>query len=217
MMSSLRKQMAKCGEDSNVTEAEALQLEVAWRPSAFYQLLELEGPSNALDVLQAAEVAAPRPRQPRQKDAARLAKEQERRVRHNFSETLHFLQGNEAARDFLARLEKEFAQSFGSSGDSTNTAASLWMLHWDGTELMTRFGTPPANEIAIAGLNATFRKLGHQLARCLGLHSESRVIDGPGGADDNKLVTFRPPRSHNARETEAWVIPFSVAKVISCL
>lgn len=208
--------MAKCGEDANVSDAEALQMEVVWRPSVFYQLLELEGPTNALDVLEAAEVAASRPRHPRQKDPARLAKEQERQVRHYFSDTLHFLQGDEVARDFIAKLENELSRGFGHNRDLTTPTALLWMLHWDGVELTTRFGTSPTHEIAVAGLSPTFRKLGHQLARCLSLHSESRVVDGPGGADDNKVVTFRPPRSRNVKESEAWVIPFSVAKVISC-
>lgn len=217
MMSSLRKAMAKLGEDANVSDAEALEMEVVWRPSAFYQLLELEGPTNALDVLEAAEVAAPRSRQPRQKDAARVAKENERQVRHHFAETLSFLQGNDAARDFIAKIENEFSQGFGQNRDSAQSAALLWMLHWDGLKLTTRFGTSPANEIAVAGLNPTFRKVGHQLARCLGLHSESRVVDGPGGIDENKVVTFRPPRTLNDKGSEGWKIPFSVAKIVSCL
>jgi len=220
-MGSLRKALLKSGEDPNISEAEVLELqaEVEWRPSAFYRLLEHAGPASALDVLDAAEVALPRPRQLRQKDAAQLAKEHERQVRHDFSDTWHFLQSNDAARSLLAKLEKEASRAFGpSGGNDSKPVALLWMLHWDGAELETRFGTAPAQEMAINGLTPTLRKVAHQLARSLGLHSESRMIDGPIGGD-NKAIALRPPRRRASRngDENSWVAPFSVTKVISSL
>lgn len=213
IMGSLRKAMAKCGEDPNITDAEALELEneVEWRPSAFYKLLELEGP-NALEVLEAAESTPSRPRHPREKGAAQLAEEHERRVRRTFSDTWQFLQGNDSARELLAKMEKEVPRAFGTKSEGDDVAALLWMLHWDGDALETRFGAPPANEMAIGGLNPTFRKVAHQFARICGLHSESRIVDGPQGAQENKVIALRPPR--NGGDC-AWVAPLSVAKVLA--
>lgn len=205
--------MAKCGEDPNVdAEALVMQNEVEWRPSAFYQLMENEGPSRALEVLEAAESAASRPRQPRQKDATQLAEEHERRVRRTFSDTRHFLKGNESALDLLTNIEKEASRAFGPcEGDAI---AMLWMLSWNGDELQTKFGTPPANEMAIGGLTPSLRKIAHQLARSLGLHSESRDVDGALG---NKVIAMRPPRSHCRRSADQddWVAPLSVAQVLA--
>jgi len=206
--------MAKCGEDPNADAdtLAALHNEVEWRPSAFYQLMENEGAARALEVLEAAEDAAPRNRQPRQKDAVQLAEEHERRVRRTFKDTWHFLQGNEAARDLLAKLEKEASRAFGPcEGDAI---ALLWMLSWDGDALQTKFGTPPANEMAIGGLTPTCRKVVHELARSLGLHSESRVVDG---ALDSKVIAMRPPRSHCRKGAgqDGWVAPLSVAQVLA--
>lgn len=205
--------MAKCGEDPNIdTEALVKQNEVEWHPSAFYQLMENEGPSRALEVLEAAEGAASRPRQPRQKDAAQLAEEHDRRVRRTFSDTWQFLQSNESARDLLTNLEKDAARAFGPcQGDAI---AMLWMLSWNGGELQTKFGTPPANEMAIGGLTPSFRKVAHQLARSLGLHSESRDVDGALG---NKVIAMRPPRRHcrKSADQDGWVAPLSVAQVLA--
>jgi hypothetical protein len=207
--------MLRCGEDPNFSDADVLEMhaEKEWRPSAFYKLLEHAGPASALEVLGEAEVALPRIRQPRQKDAAQLAKERERQVRHDFSDTWHFVQGNHAVRSLLEKVEKEAARAFGPSDGKP--VALMWMLHWDGAELQSRFGSPPAQEMAIAGLTPTLRKVAHQLARTLGLHSESRSI-GSTSCDDNKTVAIRPPRRH-ACEGNDWIAPFSVTKVISSL
>jgi len=216
IMGSLRKALAKCGEDPNITDAEALELEAEneWRPSAFYKLMEHEGPSRALEVLEAAESAPTQPRHPREKSAAQLAEEHERRVRRAFSDTWHFLQGNDSARELLAELEKQAPRAFGAKSD--DVAALLWMLHWDGDALKTRFGAPPANEMAIAGLSPTFRKVAHQFARICGLHSESRVVDGPQSADENKVIALRPPRSASANGGDCvWEPPLSVAQVLA--
>lgn len=211
--------MAKLGEDPNITDAEALELEAEAerRPSAFYLLMENAGPEGALDALQAAEDTAPRPRQVRPKDATQLAEEHARRVRRAFSETWHFLQGNDSARQLLSKLEKEALRAFGPLGAAEDSPmALLWMLHWDGDGLETKFGAPPANEIAVGGLSPTFRKVAHQLARTMGLVSESREVDGPNGADENKVVAFRPPRKYGAKgDHDVWVAPPSVAEVLS--
>jgi hypothetical protein len=216
--SSLRRALAKCGEDPNVdTEALALNEVIERRPSAFYQLMENEGASRALEVLEAAEGAAARPRQPRQKDAMQIAEEHERKIRRTFSDTWQFLQGNEAARELLAKVEAEASRAFGpKEGTESNLIAALWMLDWDGDALQTKFGTPPANEMAIGGLNPSFRKVAHQLARSLGLHSESRVVDGPRGMEESKVIALRPPRRRCGEDADrgAWVPPPSVAQVL---
>jgi len=220
---SLRKVLAKCGENPNISDVDALDLqnEVEWRPSAFYRLMENEGATGALDALEAAEDAVSKPRQPRQKDAGQLAEEYERHVRRTFSDTWQFLQGNNSARDLLAKLEKEATRAFGSaaqeSGESDTQVALLWMLYWDGEELQTKFGAPPANEITVGGLTPTFRKITHQLARSMGLHSESRDIDGPHGSE-NKVIALRPPRqrSGGGKDQGGWIIPtFSVGEVLA--
>lgn len=220
IMGSLRRALAKAGEDPNISDADALNLqnEKEWRPSAFYRLLEKEGPDGALDALQAAEEQAPRPRQRPPKDAAQLAEEHQRQVRRAFSDTWQLIQGNDSARALLAELEKEVSRAFGASENSDGDAlALLWMLNWDGDGLQTRFGAPPANEIAVGGLSPPFRKLAHQLARILGLHSESRVIDGPQGTNDDKVIALRPPRSSSgkSRGKEAWAAPLSVTQVLA--
>jgi hypothetical protein len=216
IMVSLRKAMAKCGEDPDAEDLD-LQAEVEWRPSAFYRLMEHEGADGALDALDAAEAAAAKPRQPRQKDAAQLAEEHSRRVRRVFSDTWQFLQGSDSARDLLAKLEKEAARAFSDCECPQDSAmALLWMLYWTGDALETKFGAPPANEIAISGLSPTFRKLAHQLARMLGLHSESRIVDGPSGTEENKVIALRPPRRRVGKcDGDSWVAPLSVADVIS--
>jgi len=220
IMGSLRKAMAKCGEDPNITEAEALELqhEVEWRPSVFYRLMEHEGANGALEALEAAEGAAPRaPRPARQLDAAQLAADRERRVRRVFADSWQFLQGNDSARELLAKLETVALRAFGPGEEAKDEAiAMLWMLDWDGAALETKFGAPPASEMAIGGLDPTFRKVAHQLARSLGLHSESRVVDGPRGAQENKVIALRPPRSQTrGGDGEAWVAPYSVAQVLA--
>lgn len=213
---SLRRAMAKCGEDPNISEAQVLELqaEVEFRPSAFYQLMENEGAHGALEALEAAEGAASRSRIPRQKDAAQLADEHERQVRRTFADTWQFIRGNDSACELLAKLEEEASRAFGPSQDEA--IAMLWMLNWDGDVLDTKFGKPPANEMVIGGLNPTFRKVAHQLARSLGLHSESRVVDGPHGEQDNKVIALRPPRRHARKgDPDAWVQPLSVARVFT--
>lgn len=216
IMGSLRKAMARNGEDPNISEADALKMtnEVEFRPSVFYRLMTKEGAEGALDALQAAEVQPSQPRQPRQKDPAQIAEEHSRKVRREFSDTWHFLQCDDAARSLLEKLEQDALVAFAAAdGKEEKAHAMLWMRHWDGGNLETKFGAPPANEIAVAGLSPPFRKVAHQLARSLGLHSESREVAGSYTAGDNKIIAVRPPRRHCGQE--AWVAPLSVAKVIS--
>lgn len=246
IMGSFRRAMAKCGEDASITDAEALQLvykqEVEWRPSAFYRLLQQEGAEGALDALEAAEVAkAAARRAPRTPGTKELEGRNERTVRRVFADTWQYLRDNLPERELLGSLEAELVRAFGppSAGPpeitlgeekeasaevaperltgNTNVVALLWMLGWDGSELTTLFGSPPAKELGVAGLTATQRKVAHQLARALGLHSESREvkIQQRGPDDDGKVVVVRPTRNQQCGSVGTWVAPFSVAQVLA--
>merc|ERR1711879_984311 len=112
------------------------------RPSVFYRLLELEGPSGALEAWKAAEDASQHSatqRQQRVKDAAHIAKENARSVRRTFADSWQFLQRSSTTRKLLGQLESAAANAFGA-----HPVAMLWMLDWDGTCFETKFGTPPA-------------------------------------------------------------------------
>jgi len=205
--------MAKAGEDPNGDIDAALHEPKEHHPSAFYKLMENEGAERALEVLEAAEGAVPRSR-PKQTDMAQLAEEHERKVRRTFADTWRFIQDNEPARQLLAKLEKDARRAFcPQEGDNDAATALLWMLQWQGDELATKFGTPPASEIAVAGLSPTFRKVAHQLASSLGLHSESREI----GTRSDKVIAMRPPRRRcgEGADRAAWEAPLSVSQVVA--
>merc|ERR1740121_2461756 len=116
--------------------------------------------------------------------------------------------------------EARAARAFGAPDAPADEA---WQLAWDGDakELDTMAGQPPAGEMEIYGLTAPERKVAHQLAQVLGLHSESRECDellaevaGGGG----KAVAWRPPRSRQERAGRPgggpWSPPFSVSQVL---
>lgn len=69
-------------------------------------------------------------------------------------------------------------------------------------------GAPPAHEMQLEGLDASERKVVHQLARLIGLHSESRLLEEE--AETGKVLTLRPRRCQRS-----WSAPFSVAEVLS--
>lgn len=213
--------MARDGQNCDpdaLEEACRVSLLPEWRPSPFYKLLEREGP-HALDAWAAAERPRSRPRrQPRSKDAAQIAEENERAVRRAFGDTWQFLLGSDAARELLAKLEIGAHRAFGGDAPQAQADAAealLWLLSWDGEDLTTKVGKPPANELGVVGLGPSQRKVVHQLARVLGLHSESRTIDEIGGlgrstGDDDKVLTLRPPRC-----SRGWEPPLSVARVLA--
>lgn len=221
----LRRAIAAAGEDGNADLEDLLDSHgpaPVHRPSVFYRLLQAEGPEGALEALQSAE-ASRRPRarsRPRYDAAARDPKAQARRaeeqVRRAFSDTWQYITQSASAQELLAKLEGGAAKAFGAQAAASEEA---WQLAWDGEkELDTVSGEPPAGEMEIYGLTAPERKLVHQLARVLGLHSESRDCDDilaevAGG--DGKAVAFRPPRSHTERRGGgAWIPPLSVSQVL---
>jgi len=215
-MGSLRRAMAKCGEDGTDIDLEALILEQEtaaheWHPSAFYQLLEQEGPGHALEVWEAAEDARDHRQQQRPKRDTQTAEQNARSVRRAFADTWQFIQGDRSAQELLTNLEAEAARAFGPEMGQ-KALAMMWMLAWDGMALQTKFGSPPAGEMLVDGLTPTQRKMAHQLARVIGLHSESRVINS--GVDDGKVVALRPPRARRCGTSSCWVAPFSVAQVL---
>mmetsp|Transcript_8232 Transcript_8232/g.15578 ORF Transcript_8232/g.15578 Transcript_8232/m.15578 type:complete len:230 (+) Transcript_8232:2-691(+) len=227
--------MAKCGEDASITDAEALALvykqQVEWRPSAFYRLLQQEGAEGALDALEAAEGAKAARRAPHTPGTKELEERNERTVRRVFADTWQYLRTNLPERELLGSLEAELARAFGSPPamkasagaapealtGNNNVVALLWMLGWDGTELKTMFGSPPAKELGVSGLTPTQRKVAHQLARALGLHSESREVETQQRGLDGggKVVVVRPTRNQQCGSVGSWVAPFSVAQVLA--
>jgi len=215
LVDSLRRVMAATGDDD--LEEDDLQPGLHEnRRSAFYQLMEQEGPSGALDAWADAENASSKalPSQPREKRTSVTVAENERTVRRVFSDTWQFIHGNECAHDLLLKLEDEAVRAFGTnfqkaSSEDEIAVALQWLLSWDGESLQTTDGAPPAHEMEITGLTPTQRKVAHQLARALGLHSESR-----DGALDEKVLALRPPRSRMCGAEAAWKPPFSVASVL---
>lgn len=211
-------------EDGNVRGVQAFPEP---RHSAFYRLLELEGPENALDALTAAESArgqtAHRPERP--KGAQRLAEQQARAIRRAFSGSWGFINANEAVQELIAQLESQATSAFSGwvrEGGDADAEALLWCLLWDQetASLSTKTGAPPADEMAIVGLEPHERKVAHQLARLLGLHSESKNRDeygdsfGKGGLEDEKVVAMRVPRNRCGSEV-IWSSPTSVVQVLA--
>lgn len=201
--------MKACGETPPEPGAEVDEGTPEFRPSAFYWLMEREGASGALEAWAAAEAAAKEPGARALRRRANTEMPQHRvvqEVRRAFSDTWQFVQGNEAAQDLLAKLEGEAARAFAQPGE---LASTQWFLHWDDAskELQTEDGEPPADEMEVTGLNPVQRKVAHQLARALGLHSSSRGIG-------DKALSIRPPRRRCGSEG-AWSAPFSVSRVLT--
>jgi len=225
LSNSLRRAQVKLGEEAEL-DADALLRELRPQhcPSAFYKLLEREGPDAALEAWKTAEdnsQSSALQRQKRPKDATAVAKENARLVRRAFADMWPFLQNSDATREFIGQLEKAAAHAFTSGpqgqadGDERTGAALLWMLDWDGASFETKFGAPPAKELAVGGLPPAERKVAHQLARVLGLHSESRDLGGARGDDGNKVVALRPPRRQACCPSEPWEPKLSVAHCVA--
>jgi len=214
----LRRAMARNGEDSTNLNEQELDLEKQVleesKPSVFYRLMEIEGPENALSALNAAEASASsrrkKSREPRSSKAP-TEEQNRRKVRRAFADTWQYIQGSETARDLLKNIEAQAARAFGMENLKESALAMLWMLTWDddARELETKLGSPPTAEMVIGGLDPILRKVTHQLATVLDLHSESRTVTG-----DDKVVALRPFRRHNCDSTERWAPACSVAQVV---
>lgn len=233
LVGALRKAMDAHGDERAAADVVAAEdrLLFEWRPSAFYRLLECEGPSGALEAWAAVESRRrprSRPRANRPKSDSQVAEENERAVRHAFGGNWQYINGSDAAKDLLVELEKMAISAFGSAppeemppapgcGDSTTTPP--WTVHWDGATMTTAAGAPPAAELAVLGLEPAQRKLVHQLARVLGLHSESRAAgESPSCAaalgGDGKAVALRRPKGQCAPGS-TWVPPLSLSRVLA--
>mmetsp|Transcript_49181 Transcript_49181/g.124814 ORF Transcript_49181/g.124814 Transcript_49181/m.124814 type:complete len:316 (-) Transcript_49181:115-1062(-) len=231
LIGSLRRVMAAQGEEYSEVDIDTLmrdQLVIEHRPSAFYRLLEREGPDGALDAWAAAESARrPRSRPRRTKTSAQVELENARCVRNAFGDNWQYIHSSPAAKDLLVELETMATTAFGSmvhAGEEQIAIVSEWHLDWDGTSFTTTLGKPPSDEMAIAGLDASQRKFVHQFARLLGLHSQSRILDvaevrasagGGGGAvaGDAKVLLIRPPRRH-CIGGKPWEAPLSIASIL---
>lgn len=208
LVNSLRRVMVSHGEENLPTDIDEVEEETPQaHPSVFYRLLESEGP-NALEVWAAAEAAkrgrSPRPRR-RPKDAAWMAEEHGRQVRRTFRDNWQYLSQSQSSQELIAKLEDVAKVAF---GNDFQAEEMLWQLLWTGEDLATKAGAPPAHEMQLEGLDASERKVVHQLARLIGLHSESRLLEEE--AETGKVLTLRPRRCQRS-----WSAPFSVAEVLS--
>lgn len=226
LVGSLRRVMAASGEvgptgddADGVTDQGHHEL----RPSAFYRLLEHEGPGQALEAWAAAEASRghsprARARNTRTKDAAQIREERERAVRRAFGETFQWLQRDTYSQELLAEIEVLVEKAFGSCEhepgfpvQEADAAAedAPWLVCWDGEVLLTKSGAPPASELELLGLDAPQRKVVHQFARVLGLHSESRGTAA-------KVIALRPTRGSRCGPRQGrWHAPFSVSQVLA--
>ncbi|CAE7244561.1 unnamed protein product [Symbiodinium sp. CCMP2592] len=97
----------------------------------------------------------------------------------------------------------------------------MWQLLWTDGDLTTEAGAPPADDMLLMGLNATERKVVHQLAGLIGLYSESRLLDDGQEGDDTKpdkvlppqALALRPPWSLRCR-AGSCAAPFSLSQVL---
>lgn len=217
LVGSLRRVMAKFGEDHHYgDDADNFvdQVRPQARPSVFQQLLESEGP-GALEAWERAEASRRSPRGRRHpKDAVQLAEEQHRAVRRAFGENFQWIQRSSICQEMLADIEVHLAKAFATMPDmileSPQDAEQTWLLLWDGIGLTTKSGSPPAAQLELSGLDSMQRKVVHQLARVLGLHSES-VLD----TETQKVVCLRPTRASRCGLRGSWSVPFSVSKVLT--
>lgn len=211
LVNSLRRVMVSRGEEnlpSDVDEVEEERPQA--RPSVFYRLLESEG-ANALEAWAAAEARRGRSREPRAraKDAApRMAEERTRQVRRTFRENWQYLSQSQSSQELIAKLEQLAQDAFGTP--ESQLQDMLWQLLWTGEELATKAGAPPASEMQLEGLDPSERKVVHQLARLIGLHSESRSVGSVEEETSAKVLTLRP-----RCQASSWSAPFSVAQVLS--
>lgn len=209
LVSSLRRVMVSRGEEnlpSDVDEVEEERPQA--RPSVFYRLLESEG-ANALEAWAAAEARRGRSREPRAKDAApRMAEERTRQVRRTFRENWQYLSQSQSSQELIAKLEQLAQDAFGTP--ESQLQDMLWQLLWTGEDLATKAGAPPASEMQLEGLDPSERKVVHQLARLIGLHSESRSVGSVEEETTAKVLTLRP-----RCQASSWSAPFSVAQVLS--
>lgn len=217
---SLSRVMARCGEEWN---GEIEEAGYEHKPSAFYRLLEMEGPDRALELLTEAESSrrSPARREPRASNPAKKAAEDERTCRQVFSDSWNQIRGNVSLQELLTQLEGGAERAFSNAAETGNIPSLLWLLLWDADRvaLETYFGSPPASELAIVGLTSQQRKVVHQFAKVAGLHSESRPLDDyaevPNGLVENaKVMALRPPRGRRCGDG-GWVAPVSVVRVLS--
>lgn len=235
ILSSLRKVMAKLGEDPSEIEIEKLkaQLIVEHRPSIFYKLLEQEGPAGALEAWAAAE-AAPRrtrsrPRRP--KTTEQVAMETERNARIVFGDSWSYVASNDAVKDMLLELEGLVSNVFSLSASATsanddkdakdtscdkiengnNTVEEL-TLRWDGKSFLSEHGCFPSNELAISGFDPVQRKVVHRWANLSGLVSRSCEQAENNGVD--KVLRLKPPRRCSVNGN-VWKLPYSLAGVLA--
>ncbi|CAE7035085.1 COX11 [Symbiodinium natans] len=216
LVNSLRRVMSARGEEDLPADVDAVEEErPRVRPSAFYRLLECEGAANALEAWAAAESRGRSPRRARPKGDAWEAEEHVRQVRRAFRENWQFLAQSESSQELIAKLEELTQVAFGKTRGLEEEDLLMWQLMWTGGDLATEAGAPPADEMLLMGLNATERKVVHQLARLIGLHSESRLLGECQGEDlkADKALALRPPRSLRCR-TGSWAAPFSVSQVL---
>mmetsp|Transcript_52851 Transcript_52851/g.114249 ORF Transcript_52851/g.114249 Transcript_52851/m.114249 type:complete len:336 (-) Transcript_52851:165-1172(-) len=237
---SLRRAMTACGEDAEGVDRAKQEAGVEAlgevRPSAFYKLLEHEGPARALDAWAASEAArperksSPRRRELREEDKAVA-------VRRAFGDIWRFVRNDVTSRGLLEQLENGAIRAFGTGASAESIANSEvqdeaepkadqgeeksavsdepWLLRWDGSTLLTEAGAPPAAKLEVMGLGPHHRKVAHQLARALDLLSESH-LGGPGGTE--KVLALRPPRGRRSCGLgSGWAAPLSVTRVLAAV
>ncbi|CAE7447743.1 COX11 [Symbiodinium sp. CCMP2456] len=218
LVNTLRRVMSARGEENLPEDVDGVEEErPRVRPSAFYRLLECEGPGNALEAWAAAESRGRSPKRARPKGDAWEAEEQVRQVRRAFRENWQFLAQSQSSQELIAKLEELTEVAFGKTRALEAEDLLMWQLLWTDGDLATEAGAPPADEMLLMGLNATERKVVHQLARLIGLHSESRLLDDGQEGDDakqDKALALRPPRSLRCR-AGSWAAPFSVSQVLN--
>eukprot|EP00439_Symbiodinium_sp_Y106_P085485 s481_g28.t1 len=137
------------------------------------------------------------------------------KVRRAFRENWQFLARSQSSQELIAKLEELTEVAFGKTRGLEAEDLLMWQLLWTDGDLATEAGAPPADEMLLMGLNATERKVVHQLARLIGLHSESRLLDDGQEGDEtkpDKALALRPPRSLRCR-AGSWAAPFSVSQV----
>lgn len=216
---SLRKAMVACGESCDNVDFENFkeQFRLEYKPSAFYKLLEAEGPGHALEVWNAAENARrprSRPRLQRPKTEAQVEAQNARAARQAFGCMWRYIHDDTTAKELLLELEEMATCAFASGERGNTELLQEWLLLWDGAELTTQSGNPPAVEMGITGLTSAERKCVHALAQLLGLHSASKISNGPGPEGDGKVLTMRPPRSR-CGSGKTWAAPLSLARMLA--
>eukprot|EP00928_Gymnodinium_smaydae_P038970 TRINITY_DN26743_c0_g1_i2.p1 TRINITY_DN26743_c0_g1~~TRINITY_DN26743_c0_g1_i2.p1 ORF type:complete len:354 (+),score=55.30 TRINITY_DN26743_c0_g1_i2:963-2024(+) len=197
LVHTLRSAMAACGEDGTAADVESIVAAEAkeFRPSAFYRLLQREGPECALDAWSAAEASVAQPTQeprrarsrPRLRTTTHGAAEgdgsagsqpAEHTVRRAFDGLWTYVRSSDAVQKLLSDLEDRAAQAFSSS--TPRGDVEPWRLCWDGEArvLSPVSGDSLTLEIEVIGLAGMERKVVHRFARALGLVSESFEEDG---------------------------------------